>query len=54
MVETDLHETQGGDSEPATEVKQRKLVNNKNTVKYQANGLPASKVCLFSINYIYR
>lgn len=48
MVETDLHESNSGETEPTTELKQRKLVNN--TVKYQANGLPASKVCVI-FNY---
>lgn len=42
MVETDLHETSGGDTEPTTQLKQRKLVNN--TIRYQKNGLPASNV----------
>lgn len=42
MVESDLHDTNGGDTEPTPELKQRKLANY--TVKYQANGLPASKV----------
>lgn len=45
MVETDLHETGNTETEPTAELKQRKLVNNKtNTIKYQANGLPASNV----------
>lgn len=49
MVESDLHETGSTETEPTTELKQRKLVNNtkntKNEIKYQANGLPASNVC---------
>lgn len=49
MVETDSHEPTCADTEPETEMKQRKLAGNgtaasKLEVKLQANGLPASKV----------
>lgn len=62
MVESDLHETGNTETETEStaELKQRKLVpKNQQTIKYQANGLPASNVrgiyliiilvCIFAI-----